>query len=49
MLLRTAAGLAPFDPHSGSIAGYLVAVVLLAIPAVAALASVSGRSATPSR
>ncbi len=49
MLLRTAAGLEPFDLHSGSIAGYLVAVVLLAIPAVAALASVSGRSATPSR
>jgi presenilin-like A22 family membrane protease len=49
VLLRTAAGLGPFDLRSGSVAGYLVAVVLLAIPVVVAVADVSRRGAAPSR
>jgi hypothetical protein len=49
VLARTVAGVGPFDLRSGSVAGFLVAVGLLAVPVVAAVASVGRRGATPSR
>jgi hypothetical protein len=48
VLACTVAGVGPFDLCSGSVAGFLVAVGLVAVPVVAAFASV-GRRATSSR